>query len=464
MKIRHKITIFIAGTALFGAVGFSGYIFHELLEEPYKLMDSELQSMAESILSQVEESPGQLSVTLESSLLPYSPDLYWIKITDNQNASLYASKLTQFVDFPPGNKPDTYNVEKTIPRHLVQIGQDTDNDVLFRVKTFHRKLPGNVANLVIAKPIEAFEEELHELIRQITAGLVTYTLLVVIISYFLAGRILRPVVEINRLAREISESSLNQRIPSGKNKDELHDLTVSLNRMFDRLQFSFNRQKEFVGNAAHELKSPITLLMLTQEELAQRPQLDENLRSELVRQIDILRRMARLVKNLLDLSRLEQQESLRSQTIDLHKLVGSVLEEYDVMLQTDTIQVDNMLVGPLLMEGDKEKLQRLFINLLDNAWRYNLQKNGVIKITGQKENNMVTLVVSNTGPGVPEEETQRVFEQFYRLEKSRSMVHGGSGLGLTIAKKIVELHGGTINLSSEADGWTKVTVSLPTKS
>ncbi len=463
MRIRPKITIWIAGTALLAAVGFSGFIFRELMEEPYKFIDSELQHMAESLLRQVEAGRDKNAGTFSAAMLPYPPDQYWIRMTDDRGAVLYASKLARIVDIAVSRSTRPYNVEKTIPTHLAQLGQDAHDEVLFRVRVFRRRQAGTMVTAAIAKPIEALEEEVQQLLGQLAAGLLAFTVLVVVVSYLLAGRILRPVVEINSLTRKISESSLDRRIPLGKNQDELYDLTVSLNRMFDRLQFSFERQKEFVGNAAHELKSPITLLMLAQEELSQRPGVDETLRAELLRQTDILRRMKRLVKNLLDLSRLEQQETLSRQEVDLQKLVESVLAEYDAMLQTGSIRVDNRLAGPLVVEGDQDKLQRLFINLLDNAWRYNRKPDGEIRITGRKKDGRVNLVVANTGPGVPAAETGRVFDQFYRLEKSRSLANGGSGLGLTIARKIVELHGGTIDLVSDPDGWTKVTVSLPAK-
>ncbi len=461
MKIRQKITVWIAGTALLAAVGFSGFIFYELLMEPYKLIDSELQLMADSMFRQLEEGKDRTPATSSASMLPYSPDQYWIRITTDRGQVLYQSRLAQYVDISTAGKPLTHNVEKVIPRNIAQVGQDAHDEVLFRVRVLQQQLTDEMVTVTIAKPIEGFEEEIHHLLRQMAAALITFTILVVVASYLLAGRILRPVIEINRLTRKISESSLDQRIPLGKNQDELRALSVSLNRMFDRLQFSFNRQKEFISNAAHELKSPITLLMLAQEELIQRPDVNESLRADLVRQTDILRRMGRLVKNLLDLSRLEQQGQTHFQQVDLQKLAVQVLIEYETILQANSIRVDNQLKEPLLVEGDAEKLLRLFINLLDNAWRYNRKRDGKIRITGRKEGTWVTFAVENTGAGVSATEVNRVFDQFYRVDKSRSQANRGSGLGLTIAKKIVELHGGNIDFASKLGGWTKVTVSLP---
>ncbi len=462
MKIRHKITVWITAAALFAGAGLSGVIFHELLEEPYKIIDSELDHVTTSLFQQI-QAKGDVATALSLSSSPYPTEQYWLKISDADGAILYQSKLGKYTDIPTVNHPEPFNVEIPIPRRLMELGQDIDNEVLFRVRTSQRQIAGRDITIAIAKPIEYFEEEVDQLLTLVIVGLATYIMLVLIASYVLAGRILQPIVEISQLTRRISDTSLDQRIPLGRNHDELYDLTVALNRMFDRLQFSFTRQREFIGNAAHELKSPITLLLLGQEELAQRLGADDAIGDVIAQQTDILHRMKGLVKNLLDLSRLEQQESVSFGQVDLQKLLVNILADYEAMLDNGSIIVDNRLHEPLLVNGDQEKLQRLFINLIDNAWRYNLKDGGIIRITGNKRSGMINLMIDNPGPGVPKDETSRVFEQFYRLDKSRSLANGGCGLGLTIAKKIVDLHGGSITIGSEQDGWTRLTVSLTAK-
>ena len=126
---------------------------------------------------------------------------------------------------------------------------------------------GHSIEIRIAKPIEDLEEELIDLGIDIGVSLCLCALGIFILSYALAGRILRPISKIINQSKEISEKSLDKRIPLGKTRDELYELSVALNKMFDRIQHSFNRQKEFIGNASHELKSPVTLLMLAQEDM-----------------------------------------------------------------------------------------------------------------------------------------------------------------------------------------------------
>jgi signal transduction histidine kinase len=228
--------------------------------------------------------------------------------------------------------------------------------------------------------------------------------------------------------------------------------------MFDRLQYSFTRQKEFIGNAAHELKSPLTILMLGHEEmLAANP--PEKVRQELEKQLNTMRRLSRLVRDLLDISRLEQGESCRRQPVRLDQLIGQVVEDYQELLQARRITVDIETAAPNLT-GDPEQLLRLLINLIDNAIKYNQAADGRIVVRTEKNKGQTVVTVANTGPTIPADDLPRIFDQFYRVEKSRSLAYGGSGLGLTIVKRIVELHGGTIEVASQ-DGWTTFTVVLP---
>lgn len=165
-----------------------------------------------------------------------------------------------------------------------------------------------------------------------------------------------------------------------------------------------------------------------------------------------------LIRNLLDISRLEQEETYAREPIRLDVLIMQVLEDYREILQAQNIAVETDLKEcPFL--GDSEKIFRLLINLIDNAVNYNFATNGTIRIatwTKQKETN---LIIANTSHEIPATDLLRLFEQFFRVEKSRSQSFGGSGLGLTIAKRIVELHGGAIEVQNHG-GWTTFSVTL----
>jgi len=430
-----------------------------MMEQPYRLIDRDLENMAKTIVRLVDTSQRNPDDSVQKELA-FDTERYWVKIFDDRMNVLYQSKLTQYTDLPLHDKNQTYMVERIIPRERINLDQDSKGEVAFRIKTVNDKLQGQPCIVQVGKPVEKLEEEIADLIQGIAAGLIVITLLLIALSYLIAGKILKPINVINRMARDINDRSLDRRIPLGKSKDELYELSTSLNRMFDRLQYSFTTQKQFIADASHELKSPITLLSLFMEESVHREDLPESFRIRLIRQNDILRRMSRLVKNLLDLSALEMKENIIFEELNLFDLIKSVRDDYAEVLAARRIDVTIDVPEDLHIKGDRDSLQRVLINLVDNAIKYNMA-GGRIEITAGIENNNVYLSVFNTGKGIREKDIDRVFEQFYRVEKSRSSQYGGSGLGLTIVKRIVELHRGNITIESEPEAWIRVNIYLP---
>jgi signal transduction histidine kinase len=230
--------------------------------------------------------------------------------------------------------------------------------------------------------------------------------------------------------------------------------------MFDRLQYSFAKQKQLLANASHELKSPVAMLRLFFDEAAQRQDLPEVFQHQVISQGEHVLRMDRLVKNLLELSVLELKDSLTPEEFNLTDLVQSVLEDFSLILTEAKIRLDVDLPENLNMIGDKDKIRRMLINIMDNAVKYNVE-NGEIKFQAIERAAFIHLSLNNTGPGIPKDDLEKVFEQFYRVEKSRSLRYGGAGLGLSIVKEIVRLHHGKVSLESEAGAWTRITITLP---
>lgn len=461
MKIRNRITLWITGAGLLAAFIFSAIVFHELIEQPLELLDRELESQAYTLL--VALSPGGNSPDSSSrtALVDSLARKYWIKVYTRQQNLLYSSNMARSVDLPAHNKDERYNVIVKIPENIRSSGQVGYKDIPFRVGVFAISFGGQEYFFQIAKSMEHLQDELNELIIAIGIGLIVCTLSLILFGYFAAGRILKPVTAINSLAREISEKTLDKRIPLGATQDELYTLSSSLNQMFDRLQFSFKRQKEFIANASHELKTPIAMQRLFFDEALQLDVLPENFKTKLVIQSGITLRMNQLVKNLLDLSALEQSEELELQSLDLTELATSVLEEFDESIWAAGIRLSLNMEESVLLSADKEKIRRVLINLIDNAIKYNLAQDGEIRFSLSRTGNRVQLEISNTGQEIPKGELSRVFKQFYRVEKSRATGLGGSGLGLTLVKRIVELHNGTIELESVPESWTQVTIILP---
>ena len=347
-----------------------------------------------------------------------------------------------------------------IPRDRIFLHQDDEDEVTFKVITIKKQIAGESYLIHVAKPMEDIEEEIIDVSEAIGIGLVLSTIVLVFVSYALSGRILKPVADIARLAREIDEDTLEKRIPTSKSRDELHELTTHLNHMFDRLQFSFTRQKRLLADASHELKSPIAMLRFFFEEAALQPDLPESFYHRLNTQEQHVLRMDRLVRTLLELSVLEIKAAIISEPFDFADLIRSLVDDFAPIIGKAGIRLETELPHDLTLWGDKDRLRRALINILDNAVTYNVDQ-GVIQLTVVNENHQIHLSLTNTGPGIPGEDLSKVFEQFYRVEKSRSSSHGGAGLGLSIVREIIRLHKGTVTIDSTPGQWTRVDIILP---
>ncbi len=462
MSIRQKITLLIAGAGFLASLFLSGVVFLGMVEQPLRIIDSELESTGRMAARMILTRQGKPSLSPVDPMFPDS-DRYWLKIYDqNSRDTLYQSHVAKLVDIPWSKPSSSSTVSTIIPRSQINLGQDERNEVTFRIRTFGFTLDGRPLILQIGMPIEKLEEEIWDTVIGLASGLAFSTMLLLAISYFVAGMILKPIGVISNLARDINEKSLDQRIPVGAGRDEFNELARTINRMFDRLQHSFARQKQLLANASHDLKTPLTMLRLFIDEVLSqnREDLPDFLRESLLRQNVQVLRMERLVKNLLELSSLEISQSIKREPIDLTNLIESLLEDYRLLGDTRSIQIYAQIPKNLTIKGDPEKITRALSNILDNAVKYNCD-GGEIHLDLKRIDTTVTLSITNTGPGIPEYEIDKVFDQFYRVEGSRSTQYGGSGLGLAIVKRIIELHGGNVKMESKTDAWTKITLLLP---
>ncbi len=457
MKIRIKITLWVTGVAIITSLLFSLPIFLEMMQQPYRLIDTDLKVMANSVTAFLTASHREN----DKPLKPVFPDKrYWVKVYDQNRHIIYRSDLTRYTDLPLHPKGKIYSVSTHIPIEKIQLNQGPLDEIVFRVRIVDVNTDAFSGTIQIASPIGKLTEEIRETIVALILGVVASTLLLICISYFVAGRILKPINAINALALEINEKTLDRRIPLGRNQDEIHVLSSSLNHMFDRLQYSFMHQKQFIANASHELKTPITLLRLFWEETIHRQDLPDTFQQQAMNQGKTLLRMERLVRNLLDLSALELKETLAPTNFDLTKLIQSVLEDFSVVIAAENIHLETNLPPSLQMKGDRDMIRRLLINIIDNAIKYN-RESGSLKLEVQPNAHTLHITCFNTGRGIPAKELDRVFEQFYRVEKSRSLKYGGSGLGLAIVRQIVRLHGGDIKMESSPSAWNRIIITLP---
>ena len=271
-------------------------------------------------------------------------------------------------------------------------------------------------------------------------------------TYFISGHALRPIRELSDKIEKVQAQNLaDSRIEENQVK-ELNQLSVSYNRMLERLSDAFEIQRQFTANAAHELRTPLALMQVQLDLYHSNGHPDND--ADTVQMIKMVTeqndRLNKMVKTLLDMS--ELQTVGRDDEIILDALVDEVLEDLEPLAEGKNIR----LIGKckdITMVGSDILIYRLVYNLVENAIKYN-HSGGQVTVTAERKEKHVYLSVEDTGTGIPEELKERVFEPFFRVDKSRSRELGGVGLGLALVREIVRVHDGNITVKSNPSGGT----------
>lgn len=316
-----------------------------------------------------------------------------------------------------------------------------------RLRVLGHKVGGRT--VLVLTDVSRIEVSQRVLTRAALVGSPIAVLLMALATYAVVALTLRPVAALRHGAADITAAGLaKQRLPVTRAKDEIHRLATTLNAMLDRIDSATSRQRTFVGDAAHELRSPLASLRV-QLEVSQRlgPLTDwSGLIDDVLVDVD---RLDRLVEDLLSLARLDESGSLtRRIPVALDEIVESVVAGY--LNARVPVRASTAAVG---IDGDPDALRRVAINLLNNAVRYANTEVTVDVVPDTRSGKPVAiLTVEDDGPGIAEGERQRVFDRFYRVQESRSRESGGTGLGLPIVRDIVRNHGGRVQLAARADG------------
>jgi signal transduction histidine kinase len=274
-------------------------------------------------------------------------------------------------------------------------------------------------------------------------------------TYVIAGRALKPITKLSRDIGTIDENNLFMQLEKPTVNDEVSRLSASFNRMIDRLEKACISQKNFSANAAHELKTPLAAMISSIEVC----QLDENPTPQEYKQTlnDVLQNAERLSGLVNDLLAMNSDNTILRDKFDLQEMFGQII--HDNLQNDKNVRLDNQING-IALSGDKNLLYRAFFNLAYNAVKYNKQ-NGTVTFSAKKNTEEVIIKISDTGIGVPAGQLDKIFDPFYCVDKSRSRQLGGSGLGLSIVKAIIEKHGGNIHAESEINNGAVITVNLP---
>ena len=271
-------------------------------------------------------------------------------------------------------------------------------------------------------------------------------------TYFISGRALKPLCEFSDKIEEVQAQNLSDSRIEESSVAELSRLSVSYNRMLARLSEAFKMQRQFTANAAHEFRTPLAVMQLQLDlyNSTEHPTNDACAQQTIRMMTEQNERLSKMVKTLLDMS--ELQTVARDDEVALDALVEEVLADLEPLAQEKAIHLAAQC-DAVTMTGSDILLYRLVYNLVENAIKYNTP-GGTVTVGAVQQDKHIRLTVADTGTGIPEELKERVFEPFFRLDKSRSRALGGVGLGLALVREIVNVHGGSISVKDNPDGGT----------
>lgn len=287
---------------------------------------------------------------------------------------------------------------------------------------------------------------------------VAVTIVSAAIAYFVSGQALKPLRKLSQQAEKIDQDSISDIRLNEDTVKEFRQLSISVNLMLDRLSESFATQRQFSGNAAHELRTPLAIMQTKLELFAAEHKNLEGDTAELVRsQAEQLDRLSRLVHTLLEMSNLSSAP--RSDRIELAALVEEIITDLTPLASQNDITMEQDCDN-VVITGSDALIYRLVFNLIENAVKYN-RRGGSVSVSVHKENSDVVVRVSDTGCGIPEEYRESIFQPFFRVDKSRSRQMGGVGLGLALVHEIAVLHGGSVRAEPGNKVGTVFIVTLP---
>ncbi|MFY8001144.1 MAG: sensor histidine kinase [Candidatus Kapaibacteriota bacterium] len=385
-----------------------------------------------------------------------NPKNYFIQVADSAGTIVWRSENLQqhkwqlplpMVGMLEG---DGFPFRYTIP--TVSLGKQR-----LRVFVYHT----GTVQISVGYPVEEIETTLNDLFSSLILAAPIVLILAVISGWFLAKYFVQPVEEIIRLADDITEHNLSQRLPVRRVNDEISSLTRTLNEMIERLERSFEQVRQFTGDASHELRTPLAILMGELEVALHSKKTAHEYQETIASALEEVSRLSQVVKNLLELSRADAgQVPLDLKKFSLSALLDDMVEDAMILGEEKDIVVRSTIESEVMLEGDKVRLHQALLNIVDNAVKYT-QSGGSITVALRVQDDEALVSVSDSGYGIPEEDIPYIFDRFYRVDKSRSTNISGHGLGLSIVKWVVEAHKGRIKVASNVGKGTIFFLWLP---
>ncbi|HEX5415666.1 MAG TPA: ATP-binding protein [Chloroflexota bacterium] len=381
----------------------------------------------------------------------------WVQVVDASGAV-----LASIPDGSPAQLPPTRDLIATALG-----GQDAAANTTLagdRIRVLAHPIAdgGRVVGVVlVAESLHLIDETFQEVAWLLTIAAVVSALVAMAGGWWLTGRALGPVAAVTRTARAIAGTGeFDQRISPPPADDELRDLIATFNEMLARLARTFQRQREFLGNASHELRGPLTVIQGNLDLLRlDLPEVERQLSVDTA--ANEVARMSRLVADLLFLAEVDTHQTVRHELVRLDAVVAETWRRAS-LVDSGSHELLIAANAPTTIRGDRDRLSQAIANLVQNALSYT-PLGGAVTLRLENRGSTAELSVADTGIGIAAEHLPHIFERFYRVDRARTRVASSTGLGLAIVKEVVEAHGGQIQVVSEPGQGSTFTVTLPTE-
>jgi len=315
--------------------------------------------------------------------------------------------------------------------------------------------------LLLVSPVQEIMQNLYQLQDQMVLIFAAIAVVSLICAWVFSSVITRPIAGLNRGIQKMSKGDFSARVKV-RGSGEMKQLARAFNSMSEKLETLDQSRNQFVSNASHELKTPLATMKIMIESLIYQPDMDKNLRTEFMTDINNeIDRLSAIVSDLLTLVQMDSQNvKLTRENLSIAQLIKDNAHRLTPIANQKGQKIVLQLQDSCDIYADKSKLNQVIYNLMENAVKYT-QASGVIRVTLQRQGRNAIFTVSDNGPGIPKENLPHIFDRFYRVDKARSREKGGTGLGLSIVHQLVLLHGGAINVESEEGRGATFIVELP---
>ncbi len=451
LSVWYSLAFFLAAAVIFGS-------FYLVTKQAlYNQTDSAISSHAQKIADIITSKGGDMRQMMarEAFLQVFSDPGMVVILTDN-SGNIIGSSFT----ITPKDKVVSALFEAAVSSGKPIFLNQTLGDTNLRFQADPISQNGQLRGvLMVGHPIDVIDKSLTNLFIMLAVVFIIFLIPTVIGGHLLAQSAMQPIVVISEKLKKISSQNLDERIATPDTDDEIKELAVTFNSLLDRLSQAFKRERQFISDIAHELKTPLATQRTNIEVTLSHKRSKEDYKKALAETLVDNNRISSTVKNILDLAWSEAENAKNQfETVDLSYLTEELKDIGMKMVFTKRIHISGTTESGIKVRGKRDKLFHALLNIVDNAVKYT-HDNGTISITLRKTIDCAHLQIKDTGIGITKKDLPYVFERFYRGLKTDKAP--GSGLGLAITKAIIAAHHGKIDVESTAGKGTTIKVSLP---